>query len=48
MSTGNIRKGITQAKFNEDAVNIIFVEIIIIQLLLVFITKVGTWVEVYL
>jgi len=32
MSTGNIRKGITQAKFNEDAVNIIFVEIIILSI----------------
>jgi len=32
MSSGNVRKGITQAKFNEDAVNIIFAEIAILSI----------------
>ena len=33
MSSGNVRKGMTQAKFNEENVNIVYGEIVILSII---------------
>ena len=41
MSTGNVRKGVTQASFNEEAAGALFVEILLLSSALGYF--IGNW-----